>query len=48
MQEEERLETRTEIEQPIGETRKRKKGVEEAETKQGQKEKVSEFISNSD
>ena len=44
MQEEERLETRTKTKQPIEETRKRKRGVEEAKTEQW-KEKVSDFVS---
>ena len=44
MQEEERPETRTKTEQPTKETRKRKRGVEEAETEQ-RKEKVSDFYS---
>ena len=47
MHEEERPKTRIETEKPTGETRKRKRVVEEAETEQGQKEKVSVFISNS-
>ena len=37
VKEEERLETRTETKQPTRETRKRKRGAEEAEIEQGQK-----------
>ena len=43
MQEEERLEARTETEQPTEETRKRKKRAKEAETEQ-RNEKVRDFI----
>ena len=45
VQEEERFEARTEIEQPTKETRKRKKGAEEVETEQ-RNERVREFISD--
>ena len=44
VQEEERPEARTEIEQPTEETRKRKRGAEESGAKQ-REEKVSDFVS---
>ena len=47
MQEEERLEARTETEQPTEETIKRKKGAEEARAEQ-REEKVSDFVSELD
>ena len=42
---EEQEETRTEIEQPTEETRKRKKGAEETEIEQRKENQVSDFVS---
>ena len=43
---EDRPEVRMETEQPTKETTKRKRGVEETETKQRQEEEVSKFVTN--